>query len=407
MLRALNKKPAVVHFRKMLPPFLVPAFDVAVNFLTYRVYERWYRRGIVGSMRYARYVLRRHERNDRRILGINDFLTTDVSFGILIEHQIRTLCEAHIHEVEKIDYAFVYDRERPSRHSKYAGWITKENVPLHFIEIFPVLRTNPKLGSVHIFDSRDEFESFLAERRGKYILTPSLFDYVNSNSPYRRGYLFFKEFYERYGSLPKLKIPALTDAWARAFIKKHAPGYAVAVSLRSNPFFASHRNAKPKVWREFFRYCSKQYPECTFIILGRGAEINEALRGPNVIFTKDYGTNSEQDLALVQRALFYLCVSSGPLSWAFLRDDIAYFASSFVMPDVANNYSWLKEGDSFPWQRQAFQKVSWEQETLETLKKEFAHLISVSDMRKWKENIEEADLGVLTWPHTLAPRGSA
>ena len=400
----INKRRYINKIKGKLPVSWQPKFENLVDFLKYVVYMRWYRTKFLGALNFVKYMaLKSPDVNDeKKMLAVADIDVAGVALGAYIEFQTRFLCEAYLNKISKIDFALVYNSEKPLSHSKIAYWINKDNFHLHFADIFPLLNINPKLNSLFVFNSHAEFEVFLNKNAKNYILRPSFFNYVNKNSIARGNYGFFRDFYLKHGFLPKLEIPNFVSSWTRAFIKKYAKGkYLVAVNLRSNPFFDDGRNADIGAWKQFFAYCLKKHQDVIFVILGRKNEIRGELKLPNVIFAQDYNINMQHTLSLIKHSLFYMATSSGPASFAILSTDIPYINMRFHAPDISYNYNWFKPGTVLPWQNKELQKLIWERETPEILIKEFEDLLDKVDKEKWKKELEldKVDESILDWPY--------
>lgn len=381
-----------------------------IEFLKHVVYERWYKINFLGSIHFVKFLSKNKIRmknptKDKRILGINDFKVTDVAIGNMLEFQIRLLCEAYVNKVDKIDIALVYNPENPVGHWKYTSWINKDNFHYHLAELFPLLNINSKLGSVFVFNSKDDFESFLNKNNELYITCPSIFKYANNLSYARDNYRFMVDFYNKNKFLPQIELPKTANMWAKAFIKKYiGREYVIAVNLRTNPFFAQQRNAIVDVWKDFFEYCLKKHKDVTFLILGRKSDMVEAFKElPNVIFTPEHNINMQHTLSFIKHSLFYMATSSGPASFAILSKDIPYIIVSFHAPDINFNYDWFKPGVRLPWQNVGLQKLVWEQETSEILVREFEDLFSKVDKDKWQNDLglEDEDESILEWPYLI------
>lgn len=381
-----------------------------VDFLKHVVFERWYKINLIGSFRYAKYLLRNkittnNLLGEKRILGINDFQVTDVAIGNMLEFQIRLLCEAYINKVDKIDIALVYNPEKPVSHWKYTSWINKDNFHQHLAELFPLLNINPKLGSVFIFNSKDELDFFLKTNNKRYIVCPSMFKYANNLSYARDNYRFLVNFYKKERFLPQLELPRAANLWAKAFMKRAAKGkYVVTVNLRTNKFFATHRNALMEAWLDLFKYCEKKHEDVVFIILGRKSDKTEMFNSlSNVIFAPEYNINAQHTLSFIKNSLFYMASSSGPASFAILTSNISYAIVSFSAPDMHFNYDWFKPGVVLPWQDKKIHRFIWEKETSEILIREFESLFKSVDKGKWQKDLEleSIDESILEWPYLI------
>lgn len=394
-------------FKKSFPPSLRVKLDRVKQYYFDTIYWDWYRTKFMGSMNFIKYIFNvSPSKKKEKILGIWNFQATNFGIGGLIEFNLQLLCEAHRRVINEIDIALLYNPLTPVKKSKYSSWITKDNIHYHLMEQFPLLNVNPKLSSIFIFNSKEEFDSFLNKNIDKYYLVPSLFTYVNELSGRLGIYRFFKDFYLKYGFLPKLKIPESTDLWSKALINKYANGrFVVAVSLRSNPFHSLSRNADINVWKSLFEYCLRKKYNIVFLILGRKSEMTDELRLPNVLLSKDYNTDVQQNLALIQNSLFYMATSSGLISFAFLSNDIPYIITNFLrdFKDGFVNYKWLNPKTNILWQNKEFQKLSFEKETPEFLIKEFENLFSKVDKIKWLKSLTlNTDVdSLLNWPYLV------
>ena len=400
----INKRKYINYVRKFVPVPLRPKFDSIIDWLKYVAYQRWYRTKFLGAFNFARYMaIKRPNINnsEKKILAITDFKAVGFALGSFIEFQTRLLCEAYLNEINKIDFAFVYNPKKPVNHWKDASWVNSDNFHLHFADLIPLLNINPKLGSAFVFNSHNDFESFLKINSKNYILLPSLFNYVNKNKIARGNFGFIRNFYLKHKFLPKLEISDFVSLWTRAFIKKYVKGkYLIAVNLRSNPLFDDERNAAVDTWEQFFTHCFKKHPDVIFVILGRKNEITEKLKSPNVIFAQDHNINIQHTLSFIKHSLFYMATSSGPASFAILSTDIPYINIRFRAPDISYNYNWFKPGTVLPWQNKEFQKLIWGKETPQLLIKEFEDLLGKVDKEKWKKELEldNIDSSILDWP---------
>ena len=403
----IRKRKYIDYVKKFVPVPLWPKFDSIINWLKYVAYQRWYKTKFLGVLNFVRYMAIKRpniSNNEKKILAIADFRAVGFALGFYIHFQMILLCEAYLNRINKIDFAFVYNPEKPVSHWKDASLVNSNNFHLHFAELIPLLNINPKLGSVFVFNSHNDFESFLKINSKNYILRPSLFNYVNKNKITRDNFSLFRNFYLRHKFLPKLEISNFVSLWTKAFIKKYAKGkYVIAVNLRSNPFFDNKRNAIISAWEQFFAYCFKKHPDVIFVILGRKNEITEELKLPNVIFAQDHNINIQHTLSFIKHSLFYMATSSGPASFAILSDYIPYIITSFRAPDISYNYNWFKPGSFLPWQNKELQKLVWEKESPQILIKEFENLFGKVDKEKWgKElDLDNIDESILNWPYLI------
>jgi hypothetical protein len=129
---------------------------------------------------------------------------------------------------------------------------------------------------------------------------------------------------------------------------------------------------------------------------------------PNIVFVKDYRTTMEQDMGLVKHGLFHMGVASGPTSLTNFADDIPYCVFRVELNDKSYNYKWFKPGTQYPWHKD-LQKLIWENETPESLVKEFEYLFQNTGKKAWQQNmaISNAEAGFLEWPYTINDKPTA
>jgi hypothetical protein len=291
--------------------------------------------------------------------------------------------QLEIQHANKIDFCFLLDPVKPQR-GDFDG-VTQENFHFYLQLYLPVVFVNPNLGSIFVFTSYKQFEKFILNNIRRYFIWPLLGRYLAKEPAYSSNFNFIQDHYKRHKKLPQLSCRSFTLKWANNFIYKNIwPYHPVVVQLRNN-HVALYRNANIPAWIEFFRHCRDSYPNVRFVIIGRREEIVEEIRSlPNVIYAKDYGTNIEQDLALIQTAMIYYGSSSGPGTIA-LFSDIPY---RIFNHEIANED--MREGDNFIFAN-ANQKVLWGEETADLLISEFAQLYIKEIVDAWKSKQEICD----------------
>ena len=101
------------------------------------------------------------------------------------------------------------------------------------------------------------------------------------------------------------------------------------------------------------------------MLIGEIEEIDERFRKfNNVIYTKDYGTNVEQDLALIKSADIYVGSNSGPAIMSMFGD------SPYLIFGYKVVHEKLEYGSQIPWAN-SLQKIFWQTETAKLLISEF------------------------------------
>jgi hypothetical protein len=254
----------------------------------------------------------RHPANQRLLL-IYDFASQPFSVGDILIFQEASLVLREMHGLGKIDFAAVYEPAKPVVADPAFSWIDPDSFLFHLSSFLPAAQVNPHLGSLFLFDSHRQLESYIADNISDYHVWPTLPRYALRE--YLYYYCFnelFYSYYQQHGALPSLASRPAALAWAKHFIKEHAPSATpVTVQLRHNKVNPA-RNSNYDAWMAFFEHCADRYP-VKFIVICAHSEVDPRLRQmKNVMVAKDYCTSVEQDLALIEAARIHMGVSSGP-----------------------------------------------------------------------------------------------
>lgn len=311
-----------------------------------------------------------------RILAIWDMQTVPYSIGDLLVMNEAMLCLRIAKKVERIDVGVVCDPQRPARYDH--KFINEQNYYFSLGLILPVIQINEYLGSLFLFDSYKRIEDFILDNFDKYYLWPSLRQYATKTEAYALNFDFVQKFYLSNGYIPQLTCHQVMIEWAKSFIEKNVQsGIPVAVHLRNNQNSARARNSSIGDWIAFFEYCMGKF-SAKFIVICSWEEIDDRLRKcPNVIIAKDYHTNIEQDLALIQVSALFMGGPSGPST-------IAVFNSKpYVIVNFRTANETLIKGSKFIFANEN-QRVIWEPENFEILVREFSSLVKKIDADQYK-----------------------
>ena len=343
--------------------------------------------------------------NERRLLLIYDTSSQPFNIGDILIMQEAALALREKHHLGPVDFALVYDPERPASADPAFASITEGNATYHLASILPVAQVNQHLGSLFLFNSHPYLERFIADNADLYHVWPSGWKYS------ARDYLYYAAFndvlYEHYkvhGSIPRLTCRQFLVDWAQAFYQKHVyPQVPVTVNIRNNKSFHTHRNSRLECWLEFFHHCETHYP-AKFVVVCAWSEIDDRLRQcPNVIMAKDHHTGIEQDLALIHTSAIHMGAGSGPVSMAwfsskpYLMVNTVYGRGYFAHPDMIRQ----EEGNIQRfWFAGPLQRIAEGGETSELLINEFARMWTAVKIQSGQsaENREEPPRGEAhTW----------
>lgn len=149
-----------------------------------------------------------------------------------------------------------------------------------------------------------------------YRLWPGLDD-----KRYQYGTYFFLQAFCRDGGkmLPLgLKGPVLDRA--NEYIDVKAPmKKVVAVHLKNNERLSGCSNANFKEWHAFFVECGDQFQDFTFFLIGNEKMPESFLKLENVVVVQKDDLDFVAHLAIIERAAFFMGMSSGPCNMALLN----------------------------------------------------------------------------------------
>ncbi len=327
---------------------------------------------------------RPHGHAQKRLLVVYDLSSQPFSIGDILIYQLASLVIREQHNLGLVDFALVYDPQRPANSDPSFAHITPENVLFHVASILPVAQVNPYHGSLFLFNSHRQLKQFIAAHIGEYFVWPSAWRF------WKRIYNYYEvlnniihNHFNRHGSIPQLSCrPFLLD-WARTFYAEHAlPAVPVTVQLRMNKNICTSRNVQLDCWLDFFRYCEAHYA-VKFVVVGAVSEVDERLRNcRNVLIAKEHGTTVEQDLALIQTAAMHMGASSGPACMAMFNTKPYLIVNTnahlgghddFVAADGAWRFTFAS----------AHQRFCEPPTTVELLISEFARIWPGVDLAPW------------------------
>ena len=339
---------------------------------------RKYRRRVRGVLRWTsktgRIIAGREGSGKRRLLVVYDLSTQPFSVGDLLIYQEASLVLKERTGFQVIDFAVVYDPRQPVVRDPAFREIDSQSFLFHLSSVLPAAQVNAHLGSLFLFDSHRQLESFIASSSEQYEVWPDLGLY--SSGEYLFYYCFNELFFDHYrthGSLPSLRSRPAARAWAHQFLAAHAGDQVpITIQLRRNPV-NPERNSKYEHWIAMFEHCAERYP-ATFFVICAYSEIDPRLRDvPNVVVVKDYCTGLEQDLALIEAASFHMGACSGPGTIAQFNTkpycNFGWKINLSLLKHVSREEHRYRFYFSNP-----LQNWIMEQETSELLRSEFEHL---------------------------------
>jgi hypothetical protein len=249
----------------------------------------------------------------RRLLVIYDFASQPFSIGDILVIQEASLVFGRLPRSIGWIWPSFDDPASPVVPHPAFSAIQSGNFLWHLPTVLQAAKSTLILGSVFLFDSHRRLEEFASKNLDLYEVWPPLPQYAS------REYLYYRvfnevlfDYFQGGKALPCLESRAPARAWAKAFMEQHVGSdVAVTVQLRRNPA-NPNRDSDYGSWIGFFQSCRGRYP-VKFVIICAQHEVDPRLREcSNVVVAKDYCTNVEQDLALIDAAAMHMGASSGP-----------------------------------------------------------------------------------------------
>jgi hypothetical protein len=344
------------------------------------------------------------ENSNGRILLIYDTTHQPFSIGDFLVMQEASLALISEFSAEYSDIAIIYDSRNPAKADKvFQGVVSTDNVLLHLASMMPVLNLNPRIGSLFVFNSKAALESYVAEKIDEYLtIWPSSLNY--GTGKYLNLLAFntvLYNFFKKYTYIPSLSSSPPLKSWALSFIHQNIyPKVPITINIRNNPMWDGRRNSRIPEWVNFFRYTEKAYPNAMFIVICATKEIPEDCRSlSNVIIAKDFSTELDQELALIELSAAHLGTNSGPAAMAYFNKN-PYFIFSLpidgIEHDSFSRYDMLvhlKDNIFKFWFASDSQKFSSHPEDMEALISAFEEIWQCIDLVKWQIP-HEVDLNI-------------
>lgn len=271
----------------------------------------------------------------KRLLTILDYAIQPYSIGDFLFYLMGSMIAAEDAGIEKVDLFILSDLSRSHVDPVMRGWVNAKNHHARLMSILPLVEFHPRFGSLFVFDSLAELNAYLAKAGRAYQLWPTT-ELLQKNEYLSYDVLIaVKDFYERFGRIPKFKFDSQYSDWAGAFFEKHASGcIPVTVNLRNNPSFGGHRNFVLAAWLGFFTRCQESLP-VKFFITCAASEVDPSLRKlPNVVFAKNFHTTLLQDMALIRFSAFHIGCGSGPAAMAMFNRHPYHIFNNDMIPHL-------------------------------------------------------------------------
>lgn len=291
-----------------------------------------------------------------KLMLVYDFSSQPFSVGDILSFHEMSLCLCKERGYNEIDFVFTYDPKNPVQKVSAFSHINSSNFGGYLLSLTPVANANPLVKSVRVMRhdelhglKKDGYDVWPPKIGGEYMFYPIMEHVLNH--------------YKKYGDVPKMSCSDELKEWAQEF-----GGDYISIQIRRNPH-NSKRDSRYMAWHDFM----KSLPDERFVILCERSEMDDRLRLPNVIFSKDHKTSVLEDLALVQCSRVHMGATSGPCVMAMFSDKPYALYNSQGGQDKAAGFFYEGTKGRFPYSR-ADQWTRTDKETPELLIRDFEEM---------------------------------
>jgi len=307
------------------------------------------------------------------LLAICDLSRTTWCIGEMLRFQVETLMYRINYGADKIRLVWAFNLEEPAVLKKAKRRINKGNASYYLNEMLPIAYVNPYLRTFELVTS-EIARDLIRDNLDSYYIPWGI-----GRTTYKNFYHRIEAFHKQHNFVPQLSCRPNTLLWAHRFLEKHIGNFPITVNLRKADGVGKGRSSSFKDWGKFFKtFNRKKRPQFKFIIISRESEIYKPFRSlGNVFFSKDFGTNIEQDLALIQCSALFMGCPSGMNQMAWFTDGPYLIFGSEVI--------FLGEQKAIPlWGQLPFasslQRLVWKPDTVAVLVEEFTKFLG--DLQK-------------------------
>lgn len=325
----------------------------------------------------------------KRLLVIYDLQSQTFTVGDPLDFQAVAVALREQWNLEEVDFALVHESALARSANQWG--LSELNFPSRLNQILPSAQVNERLGSLFLFDSHKQLDEFLQDNIRRYEIWPPGFTYkLGKNIKYRIFNEILYDYARERGRLPVYHSRPVMASWARQFCADNVlPDVLVTINIRNNPRWGSDRNLNVDVWLKFLGSCRGRYP-VRFVIVCAKEEVDVRLRAlDHVMIAKDFETNVEQDVALIDIAAFHMGASSGVCSKAMFGDAPYCIVRTDVQPASFRGMS-VEDGHLRFFGARVDQRFWTGSETLELLTLEFDRMWSGIDPDRWRAELSAA-----------------
>lgn len=307
--------------------------------------------------------------NNNNIWGFADYRTFPYALGDTLTWLQNLHVLAKVHNSNGIDLKILTLPETPA--SKLQPSINSENFFIHLDNLMPIFSCCELVTTIEIIQEEKKWDNLLSNCLSKNFKSfPTYWDIIKEKHDYSSHNLI-NNFFRINGYLPRLSSGKIYSSESRAFfakaLNKRKPIlFHVRQRLNSYEATAPHRDGTIKAWLDFLNYAKVSLKDHVFVLLGGFDEWDRRLaRFDNVVIPRTYGLTVAHELAMIFDGTPFMGNSSG-FSAAATFSNTPYIILNY-------DHAAAKEVDielfspQYPFATSK-QFISWEKETLESLK---------------------------------------
>jgi hypothetical protein len=276
----------------------------------------------------------------KRVMAVYD--TADCPFSMDITTFLLNADNLRRQEhIDKMDVVILCQAEDPSP-QRESNRITQDNYK-HLLYNFFIESTRlyKNIGSVLVFDNRQQFRSYFLANQEKYTLYPEAYS-LELPLEHQAGkptsyYAINLLNYENVAL--SLEPPDEYVKLVRQYLtNKVSPSIPITITLREWKDVANGKNSNIAEWQKLINYYATRRPEIKFIVLRDYYELYSpaVLHGPNVIECNEAVIQLSFRAALYQECLLNLLINNGSASVALFNKNVNYIAFKFITRHTTN-----------------------------------------------------------------------
>jgi hypothetical protein len=301
--------------------------------------------------------------------------------------------ERRKYNLEKIDVVFVAHASDPS--PVRLSYVTPENYRQFIYNLaIEQVRLLEYMGSLFVFDNRNEFIDFYTHHSKHYRVYPSDYriDLPVESFPQRafaHQWTNIAPFLKQDPSLLCITPPKDQVVLVRKWMLKYCfPKIPITITLREWDDWADERNSKIGEWQKLTKHYEAD-ERFIFIIIRdyyKLYDVTDPLEGKNIVYCNEAAISNSFRAALYQEVTLNLFVSNGSGIYSVANSKAKYIFFSIhssgrgATREALRDLLGLYYNESFQGASE-FQKVVWERDVFEVLKRETDRMLKIIEAK--------------------------